>query len=156
MIRALRDRHRILATTLVVLLPPLFLASLPVGRPSVDRHGALPDGAGLSPVGPPVVLLAEPRIMGRLLAHPGESRSGAILVTPARDPAIPDLLAYWSPATADSQALPQQAILLGALRGSREQLLILPEPGRMRGGRVVLYSHGWSRVLSAVPLPGLP
>jgi hypothetical protein len=156
MIRALRDRHRIIATTLAALLPLLYLASLPGGRPRVDRRVSLPDSVGLAPKGTPVVLLEEPRIVGRLLAHPGGSRPRAFLVTPARDPAIPDLLAYWSPVAADTQPLPRQAILLGALRGSREQLLSLPEREDLGGGWIVLYSHGWNRVVSAVNLAGPP
>jgi len=156
MIRALRDRHRVIATTLAVLLPPLYLASLPGGRPRVDRQVALPDSVGWARTGKPVVLLEEPRIVGRWLAHPGGSGPGALLVTPARDPAIPDLLAYWSPVAPDTQPLPGQAILLGALRGSQEQLLSLPEREDLGSGRIVLYSHGWHRVVSAVNLAGPP
>jgi hypothetical protein len=110
----------------------------------------------MMPMGMPVLLLEEPRIVGRLFAHPGASGPRVLLVSPDRDPAIPDLLAYWSPVAGDGQVLPQQAILLGALRGSRDQLLSLPDREDLGSGRIVLYSHGWNRVLSNVNLPGWP
>ncbi len=155
MIRSLRDRHRVVTTALAVILPIVFLAVLaarPVAREPLESAAA--DGTGLEPVGPAFSLLVEPRIEGRLLALPGDSVPRALQVIPSRDPAIPDLLAYLAPAAGDGGSLPPGAVLLGALRGSRVQ--VLPFADGAVGGVLVLYSQGWNRVLASVRLSDRP
>lgn len=157
MIRALRERHRVMTTVLAATLPIAYLVIL-AGRPVAT--GALApagDTTGLEPVDPPLTLLTEPRITGQLLAMSSDSPATALQVTPSRDPAVPDLLAYWvRSAPRDAQSLPPDARLLAALRGSRTQILPLPEPGGPPGGTVILYSHGWHRVMAVVPLQRAP
>lgn len=157
MIRALRDRHRMIATALAVTLPIAYMAIL-VGRPvGTSTPAPAADSTGLEPTGPPFALLVEPRITGRLLAAAGDSAATAIQVVPSRDPGIPDLLVYWvRSAPADPPSLPRDARLLAALRGSRTQVLPLPEPGRPPGGTIILYSQGWQRVMAVAPLRGTP
>lgn len=153
MIRRLRDSHRRFATLLAVLLPLGYAALLSHRgsvRPAADRIAA--DLGGRVPVGGAFQVLAQPRIDGRLLAAPGQGQPDALLITPSVDPAIPDLLAYWSPAAGDGQVLPPDAMLIGALRGSREQVLPLPEPGMMQGGYLILYSLVRGEILAAVRL----
>jgi hypothetical protein len=157
MIRQLRDRHRTIATALAVALPIAYAAIL-AGRPvGTGPPAPAGDSTALEPADSPFTLLVEPRITGRLLAAAGDSAAAAIQVVPSRDPGVPDLLVYWVRAVQpDTPSLPPDARLLAALRGSRTQVLPLPEPGRPPGGTIILYSHGWRRVMAVVPLRGVP
>ncbi len=153
MIRRLRDWHRRLVTLLVLTLP-IGYATIVARRPP-DREGAapiLPDLGGRVPEGLGFPLLAEPGIGAFLLATPGAAPD-ALLIVPDGDPAIPDLLAYWSPTAGDGRELPADATLIGALRG-RRQVLPLPEPGMLQGGYIILYSLVRDEILAAVRLPG--
>jgi hypothetical protein len=115
------------------------------------------DTTGLEPVDPPLTLLAQPRIIGQLLASSRDGPATALQVRPFQDPAVPDLLAYWArSAPNDGASLPPDATLLAALRGSRTQIVTLPEPGRPPGGIIILYSQGWHRVMAVVPLSHAP
>jgi len=103
-----------------------------------------------------VALLHAPELTAQLLADSGASIPSAVLVTPSADPAIPDLLLYWAPTGADGTALPPDAYLVGALRGSRQQVLPLPEPGMMSGGYFLLYSAVRRQLLGDQRLPATP
>lgn len=153
MIRRLRDSHFRIVMVLAALLPIGYAALLSRRTPTRSAATAIPaDPGGRVPAGAVFQLLASPRIDGRLLAPPGQGQPDALLITPAADPAIPDLLAYWSPTAGDGQTLPPDAMLIGALRGSREQVLPLPEPGMMQGGYLILYSLVRDEILAAVRL----
>ncbi len=153
MIRRLRDWHRRVVTLLILALPIAY-AAIVARRPPARESAApiLPDLRGRVPNGPDFLLLAEPGIRALLLAMPGSSPD-ALLIVPDGDPAIPDLLAYWSPTAGDGRALPADAMLIGALRG-RQQVLPLPEPGQRPGGYIILYSLVRDEILAAVQLPG--
>lgn len=153
MIRRLRDAHR-RAATLLALALPIGYAAVVAHRPPAPERAApiLPDLGGRVPAHPGLVLLAEPGIEAFLLAMPGAAPD-ALLIVPDGDPAIPDLLAYWSPTAGDGRELPPDAVLIGALRG-RQQVLPLPEPGMMQGGYVILFSLVRGELLAAVHLPG--
>lgn len=154
MIRQLRDGHRRVVTLLLLGLPLGYLAIVSARGPARE-HAApiLPDQGGRVPQGPSFPLLAEPGIGAFLLARPGAGPD-ALLIVPDGDPAIPDLLAYWSPTAGDGRELPPDAMLIGALRGGRRQVLPLPAPEMMRGGYLILYSLVRGEILAAVHLPG--
>jgi len=153
-IRRLRDGHRRVLTLLALLVPAGYLAILAHRPPpGVDAATILPDLEGRTAVGGGFTLLAAPGIEARLLAAPGAAEPDAILVIPAGDPAIPDLLAYWSPTAGDGRDLPPDAMLIGALRGARQQVLPLPDPGMMQGGYLILYSLVRGEILAAVQVP---
>jgi hypothetical protein len=157
MIRALRDRHRVIVSLLGLTLPVAYLGVV-LGRPPqqparLAATTAAVDAAGRPlPVGPRFTLLDRPRIEAELLGSTQDGEPAAVQVTPVEDPAIPDLLLYWGPTAGDGAALPADATLLGTMRGSLPQTMALPEAGP-RGGYLVLYSMGWGRVMSATPLP---
>lgn len=156
MIRQLRDWHR-RAVTLLLLALPIGYAAIMAGRAPAGDPAApiLPDLGGRVRQGSGFSLLANPDIGAVLLAVPGASVPDALLIIPAGDPAIPDLLAYWSPTAGDGRDLPPDAILIGALRGGRQQVLPLPAPDMMQGGYVILFSLVRAEILAAVRLPGV-
>lgn len=142
-----------MATALAVVVPVGYIAILAARPASTPSPARAPVGLGMAPVGPTIRLLDDPPIEARLLAPPGDPTPRAVEIAPSRDPAIPDLLAYWATAASDG-SLPEGAVLLGALRGSRTQVLPLPAGASAATGRVVLYSQGWHRVMSTTPLTG--
>lgn len=155
MIRPLRKWHGRVIMLLAVTLPPGYVALLSHREASVADTVRLAAGlGGRVPAGPTFALLAEPRIDGRLLAAPGDTRPDALQVTPVGDPGIPDLLAYWCPVAGDTRELPRDAVFIGALRGSRELVLPLPEPGLTQTGYLILFSLARGEVLATVRLPG--
>jgi hypothetical protein len=156
-IAALRRRHRAMTTALVITLPILYgVIILQREPPTLSRPVPAADTVPRRPAGPVWTLLESPRLTGQLLTAPGEDAPSALRVTPDGDPAIPDLLAYWDAVTPADSVLPAESILLGALRGSRQQILALPAPARGRAGRVILYSMGWRRVVGSAPLEPAP
>ncbi len=156
MIQALRRRHLRWSMTLGTVLPALYLL-LALGGESRSPAGPVADADSLDrqPVGAPLVVLAEPPLAAEWLAAPGQAPT-AIRIVPGEDPAIPDLLAYWAPTPGDGSSLPPDAVLLGALRGSRTQILPMPEPDLTRGGYLVLYSLGWNQVIATAAVPARP
>jgi hypothetical protein len=157
MIRALRERHYQIMTVLTLVLPIAFLGVV-LGRQPRAPHPPplMADRGGRHPIGPAFALLDTPRIKAQLLADSGTVIPDALEVTPTLDPGIPDLLAYWAATPPDGHALPPDAFLIGALRGSRQQVLPLPEPGRMRGGFLILYSAVRREAIATTSLPATP
>lgn len=157
MIRALRERHRRTMVLLAATLPLGYLALLLARSPGAHSMPLPPaDRGDRHPVGAEVALLPSPRLTAQLLADSGASAPSAVVVTPTADPGIPDLLLYWAPTAGAGAALPPDAFLIGALRGSRQQVLPLPEPGMMAGGHFILYGAVQHQVLGDTPLPATP
>lgn len=147
MIRPLRRRHLWLLAAVAVIVAPLYLAALAV-RPAPAVQEVLAGG------------LAEPA-----LAASGEAvelpTSPPLQVRPAAANAIEirsdgavegaDLLLYWAPATGSRS--PDDAWLLGAVRGGERQVLELPEVAAGSAGVLVLYSLGQAEEMAHAPWP---
>lgn len=152
MIRRLRDTHRRVVTLLALTLPLGYTALLSRrDRAPADPARLAVDVGGRFAVGEAFSLLATPKIDARRLGTRGNWTPDALLIMPSGDPAIPDLLVYWSPNAGDGRQLPPDAILIGALRGSGDQMLPLPDP-RMTGGHLILYSLGRGEIVAAVAM----
>jgi hypothetical protein len=156
MIRALRDRHYQVFRVLALVLPVAYLAAVAGRQPCAAHPFSLSaDLGGRHSIGPAFPLLEVPRIMAQLLADSGTATPSALEVTPTADPGIPDLLAYWAPISGDGRSLPADASLIGALRGSRQQVLPLAA-GMIGSGHLILYSAVRREVLANTPLPATP
>ncbi len=141
MIRPLRRRHRVIVSTLGVLLPVAFAASLAARKP-VPVVATVPSG-----------LADQGNDFGRIVWTKTDIWPGQRIVTSLRrdsagsvavelmfrDLAKPDVLFYWAAGKeAAAGGLPDNARLLGALSNRTP----LPIPAAVRGevGRFVLYS----------------
>lgn len=157
MIRALRERHRRIFLVLTATLPAGYLGLLLLRAPHPGPLTPLPpDGGNRQAVGAPVTLLESPLLTAQLLAAPDTNVPLAVEVTPEADPAIPDLLLYWAPTGAAGGELPPDAVLVGALSGSRPQVLPLPDSGTTAGGHLFLYSGVRHALLGDTPLAATP
>ncbi len=157
MIRALRERHRRTMIALAATLPLGYLALVLARTPHSPYPTPIPADRGhRQAVGAPMVLLQSPELQAQLLGDSGGAEPNAVEVTPDGDPAIPDLLLYWAPTTGSGAELPPDALLVGALRGSRQQVFPLPEPGMMAGGHFLLYSAIRHEILGGTPLAATP
>ncbi len=153
MIAPLRRRHRLMATTLLVAVPVLYVLAL-LARPAEPVMETLPAGFA-NAVGEGQVLFAEDdlfvehRIAVRLRS---DSRGPVLELEPMEPLALPDVLVYWSPSRQASPGLPGDAYLVGALAAGAS-FSELPPAAARGGGRVVLYSLGHKQVVAAAELP---
>jgi hypothetical protein len=136
---------------LAVVLPVLLLAILGGRRgPPLSSSPPVPR---LAKTGArQLVLLSRPLLRAELLPGDSGGTPSRIGVWPADDPAIPDLLAYWSPDRGNGHQLPDSAILLGSLTGSRPRMLVVPETASLRRGYLVLLSLARHRIVATAVL----
>ena len=149
MIRPLRQRHRVVACTLGVLLPIAFTAGIAARKP-VPVAVTAPSGlAGSANDFGRVVWTKTGLWPGqRIITSLRSDAAGSVTVELTfRDLVKPDVLVYW--ATGEEKAvdgLPDNARLLGALSNRAP----LPVPADVRGeaGRFVLYSLADHKVVA--------
>jgi hypothetical protein len=161
-IRALRRRHLRAFTLLAVVLPAILVAALTTRRtppvvasaptaltdPTLDTWVAF-DSAEAQAL--------EVSIRIRLLA-PAATTSGpmtrlGVELEPTRAIGRPDVLVYWTAlAPGSNEALPSDALLIGAMGGTRPRRFELPRPAQSSGS-LVLYSAAHREVLGTLPVP---
>lgn len=137
MIAPLRARHRRVTTALAVTVPILYVLAL---------------GSRLPGEQPAETINAPTGAVGLSGEAAGSAwRDGSQLwFLPDGDPALPDVLLYWSPAVPGAEELPTGSHLLGSLDGDALRALALPP---QPGGHLVAYSLGHARVVGSGPAP---
>ncbi|MEM1096610.1 MAG: hypothetical protein AAGJ10_18570 [Bacteroidota bacterium] len=155
MIRPLRTRHRVMVSTLAVVLPVLFVASL-----LVRQHPAVMDTlpVPVSAEAPSLLRSETTATFGALsvsLRVYEDARPAtrlAVALRPDASPSAPDVLAYWSETPPSAATLPDAAILLGTLAGPQSRTFMLPEAALRTEGYLILYSLGHQALLGSSPL----
>lgn len=158
MIRPLRVRHRVTALTLVVVLPPLFVAAL-LGREPTPAAGPL--SAGLEVAFTKAPRCGEPDwidegLWGELgiTTRVGVTDGAPFCELEARSELeLPDLLLYWT-AAEQPDTVPDDAVLLGGWRAGR-RCFALPQAASAEAddaGQLMLYSLAHSRVVGTASL----
>lgn len=141
MIRPLRQRHRVMACTLGVVLPVVFVAGIAARRPVPVAASVALEVSGDTGTFAQVVW-SKPDLWPaqRITTALRRNSSGTMAVQIRSDDLVkPDVLVYWSAGNiAVGESLPVNARLLGTLFNHAP----LPIPAEVRGesGRFVLYS----------------
>lgn len=158
MIRPLRRRHLRTLALLTLVLPAGFAAAL-LARPAPPVIESMPPGFGASQTieGASSIVVLEGLISEReveaWIAVKGDTPW--LFMVPRSDLRRPDVLLYAareSAATTDS-GLPEGAILLGTLAGTRERSFRLPAWVFDSPARLVLYSLAHQEVVGTGKLP---
>lgn len=169
MIAAHRRRHRFAVAALAVAAPGVLVAALCV-RPPPTTMPALPASLARA-AGVVDVALRSPGhrspsagtgLVVDLVVGSDASGAATAALTPRGPVAAPSVLVYWTEAlptaateaggaTPDSNALPPDAVLLGALAGRATRRFTLP-PARTVPGDLLLYSLGRDHIIGRVPL----
>ncbi len=157
MIASLRRRHRRVISAVAVFLP-LGLGLALASRPTPPIQATLPrelDDAGAAMQFAPASGIAEDATGQSLALTLGTAASGApaVRVDSRLAPPIPDALVYWSSVPSPGDALPQGAVLLGAVPEDAVRVLLLPAGAERVPGRVLVWSVGWSRVVAELASP---
>jgi hypothetical protein len=145
MIRPLRQRHRIMITTLSVIIPTAFALGI-ASRDQIPLSSS-------NPVSAPVEISAytelwsrsdiwhKAAIRTRLLRSISNPERLAIELISKKQIVRPDLLAYWVPReTSISDTLPDNAFLLGSFIQSAPVRFDLPGLATKQNGVLLLYS----------------
>lgn len=160
MIHPLRRRHLWMTTAIAIILPVVFVAGLAVRKPIPATENA-PSAL----MAPPAVsfshllfeksdLWADLKITTRVYADQQPAERLAVELHPQDYLKIPDLLVYWHPQPSiQTDKLPDDAYLLGALAGTQKRRFILPEPAMTQDGSLILYSLAHQKIIAATTLP---
>jgi hypothetical protein len=149
MTRDLRQTHRATFYVLALMLPVSFAIALIARKPAIVSQSA--------PIGPAVNELDSTEVIWtRMDLWPGHNISSTLhrdaknsvgIELTCHDLPRPDLLLYWvaNPAT-PADALPADALFLGAVRGGK--LIRVPDGIRGESGLLVIYSLADNEVLA--------
>ena len=139
MINPLRRRHHRMTAAIAIVLPIAFVAGLAVRKP-IPATGNVPSAA------PPAIsfshllfektdLWADLKITTLVYADQQPAERLAVELHPQDYLKIPDLLVYWHPQPSiQTDKLPDDAYLLGALAGTQKLRFILPAPAMTQDG----------------------
>lgn len=156
-IQGLRDKHRLTFTALAVVLPVVFLSGLFVRKP-------FPTSAPLPLLRPgraeeaQVLTLDDDHLWAglsintRLLSAEGDPTRVVVELKASRDLGLPDALVYWSEVQPAADRLPERAVLLGALNGTRPARFTLPQAA-VTQRHLILYSLARQQVIATATLP---
>ena len=149
MIRALRVRHRAVATILALALP-LGLALALGARRDAPKLERLPSGEPSDP-SPSTPIKQRTLRVGEfdldVRTWPDDRLAAFVLeLTPRVDPQRPDVLVYWSE-SAPQQGLDASCVHLGALAGTQPRRFALPP--QAIGGYLSLYSLAHRELLGS-------
>jgi len=145
MIRPLRQRHRIMITTLSVIIPTAFALGI-VRRNQLPSSDSFPAGAAAEIYSYTELwsrndLWDKALIRTRLLRSTSRPQRLVIELTSMKQIVRPDLLAYWVPGNArTSDTLPDSAFLLGSFTQFIPIQLDLPGQPAKQTGILLLYS----------------
>lgn len=158
MIRPLRQRHRIVISTLAVLLPLAFALGLS-SRKAPPRMQETPTPLRESSAILPQVLFETEdlwpdfKIFTRLLADALPPTRLAVELQPQKNLSAPDILVYWTQQNSGEEAAPlTEAYLLGTLAGKQTRNWFLPEAALQSEGKLILYSLAHQTVLATASL----
>jgi hypothetical protein len=160
MIHPLRRRHRWMMTAITIILPIIFIAGLTVRKPipateNLPTVSMTPSAISFSQ------LLFEKndlwpglKITTRVYADQQPVERLAAELHPQDYLKIPDMLVYWhAHLSMQTDKLPDDVYLLGALAGTQKLRFILPEPATTQDGSLVLYSLARQKIIAAAMLP---
>jgi hypothetical protein len=160
MIHPLRRRHRRMIAAITIVLPIAFVAGLAVRKP-IPATENLPSALTVLPATSfPHLLLEENdlwsdlKITTRVYGDQQPAERLAVELYPQDYLKIPDLLVYWHhPPSIQTDKLPGDAYLLGALAGTQKLRCILPEPAMTQDGSLILYSLAHQKIIATTMLP---
>ncbi len=160
MIQPLRRRRRWMMAAITIVLPVVFIAGLAVRKPipaTEDTPSALtvPQAISFSHLlFEKTDLWPDLKIITRVYADQQPAERLAVELHPQDYLKIPDLLVYWHPQPAiQTDKLPDDAYLLGALAGTKTLRFILPEPAMTQDGSLILYSLAHQKIIATTMLP---
>ena len=157
MIRPLRSRHRAIIAVLAVVVPLVFVLGLLARQPipavnetTTAVRPTLP--AGLVEVSVSDDAWAGLPVRTTWLEDGGVPPRRAVKLELLEELGRPDLLVYWSEGPAPGDALPGDALLLGAIADGQARAWTLP--GAAGGdGRLILYSLARHEVVGVAEAP---
>jgi hypothetical protein len=157
-IQSLRDKHRLTFAALAVVLPAILVSGLFARRPfpasalpPALRHGASEEAQAVTL--DDAHLWAGLSLNTRLLSAAGDPPRVVVELKAARDLGLPDALVYWSESQPDAGRLPERAVLLGSLKGTRPARFTLPQTAAVTQRHLILYSLARRQVIAAAALP---
>lgn len=145
MIRPLRQRHRVMISTLSVIIPAAFALGISTRKeipvaPSRPNASAAESG-NYTELWNRNDLWEKISIRTRLLKSLSNPQGLAVELTSNKQIARPDLLVYWIPGQVPmSNSLPDSAFLLGSFDQSASILFPLPAQAIHQRGALMLYS----------------
>jgi len=158
MIRPLRQRHRLIISTLAVLLPLAFVLGLSARKTSPTMRET-PPALRPEPFSLPRVLFEKEdlwsgmKITTRVCAEALPATRLVLELQPQEDLHSPDILVYWSPQISGSaHELLKEAHLLGTLAGRQKHSWLLSGTMVQAEGTLILYSLGHQTVLASALL----
>ena len=158
MIAPHRSRHRVVFILLALLLPAGFVMAL-AARPELPTSTEIPLAADERVETGVLVDESDALLDGALVLRVfrGEARRSLPILElePAGELTLPDALIYWTAGTA-TDALPEDARLVGTIGGLRARRLRLPVEVRDGPSAIVLYSLAHDGILASHPLPHIP
>ncbi|MGH7457073.1 MAG: hypothetical protein ACRENG_37330 [bacterium] len=160
MIHPLRRRHRWMTVAISIVLPIAFVAGLTVRKPipateNVPAASMTPSSAAFSHLlFEKSDLWPDLKITTRVYADQQPAARLAVELHPQDYLKIPDMLVYWHPQPSiQTDKLPDEVYLLGALAGTEKLRFILPEPAMTQDGSLILYSLAHQKIIAATMLP---
>ncbi|HKX30284.1 MAG TPA: hypothetical protein VJ302_21520 [Blastocatellia bacterium] len=162
MITSLRSRHRIIVTSLALLVPVMFVSGLIARRP-FPVSSRLP-AIQSDPASEEVSVIYEDRdlwkglaVTARIMTANGNSPTMLLELQATHDLAEPDLLVYWGESRPSPDRPAGSAVLLGRLSGTRIERLPLSARALSGTGYLTLYSlaHAKTIATSELSVPAL-
>jgi len=160
MIQPLRRRHRRMMAAITIVLPVIFVAGLAVRKPipaTENVPSALMTPSAISfthLLFEKSDLWTDLNIITRVYGDQQPAERLAVELHPRDYLKIPDMLVYWHRhPSIQTDKLPDDAYLLGALAGTQKLRFILPEPAMTQDGSLILYSLVHQKIITATMLP---
>lgn len=156
MISSRRRAHRRAFAVLAIVLPVLIVGALatrpdaPVSPENADQLFRAAGFASSTSAEPASIVFDESSFEVSVTGSPTGGR--ALVVRPGAAISEPDLLVYWARAIDATSSLPGDAVLLGTLAGDSARELPLPPQAAETPGALIVYSLGYQRVVSRIPL----
>ncbi len=154
MVHNLRNRHRMTFIVLAIVIPAGFVASI-AGRKPIPTDDRVSQITQPETTQPSQFIFSEDDLWQN---HPIQTKAfftDSVLtleLTPQTYLAYPDLLVYWHSGATNSEALPQNAYLLGAQNNNAASLFTLPANAAGSPGTLVLYSLAQQQVIDQAAL----
>ncbi|MGH7491347.1 MAG: hypothetical protein ACREOO_03020 [bacterium] len=159
MILSLRKRHRLIFSSMVLVLPVVFVAGILFrAAPKPTNAGPalqLESGATLARyIFETEDLWPAAKIITRVFADSLPPALLAVELQPQEAAALPEVLVYWKAGLPAVEAGSlQDAVLLGTLRGKQRRRLLLPQQAAQTDGHLLLFSLPHQSVWAQASLP---
>ena len=161
MILSRRKTHFFAIAALCIVLPVVYLLGL-VWRPSIpkvdSRSEKLFSAADFIPDSDVINILASEimTIEGMELiiqSAQSDEQSLWLILKPSEPLSFSNVLVYWQPQASPSDAITEQAVLLGQLSGTSRRRFKIPTALTQQPGNLLLYSQGQQTAIAQIPLP---